>query len=140
MKVQFSKAINYIPEWNGNRSLPDEQQIKVVFKPLTMGDLLELMDAMQEMSLDIDPENLVGTKSLQANAKQVKILVETCGHLLPNYVTMTGLTDADDEAVEVSQLTNYTYYMEFAGELLNQLALTSMPTDAEEKNLVAQSG
>ena len=140
MKVRFSKSIDFIPEWNSNRALPDDEQIKVVFKPLTMGDLLELMDAMQEMSLNVDPKSLTGETATQASAKQVKLLVDTGGHLLPNYLTLTGLEDADGVIVGVEELTKYTYYMELAGELLNQLALTSMPTEAEEKNLVAQSG
>lgn len=42
MRIILERKGTYIPEWNGNRDLPKDEQIKVVFEYLTAIDKEEL--------------------------------------------------------------------------------------------------
>jgi hypothetical protein len=125
MKHTFSRNVPYVPEWNGNRSLPPDQQITAVIKPLKVNKLLILMDALGGMRGGTDP-NMLG------RAEVTKVLKEV-GHLLPEHVAITNLEDGDGP-VPMEDIIEYPIYMSLATELLMQCATVSMPSEVAEGN------
>jgi hypothetical protein len=122
MKVKFSREVPYTPEWNGNRDLPEKEQVKVILKPMQVADLLLVMDAM-------------GRKPGEAAAEQVDVgrLIREAGGILPKYITLQGLED-DNGPVAVEDILNFGAYVPLASELLMECARISMPSDAAEGN------
>ena len=133
MKVAFSREVKFTPKWNDNETLPENEQVKVLLRPLEMGDLVTLMDSLQTLSGgEIDPESLTAMGDTK-NIDQVKMLLEACGHLIPKNTTIDNLEDASGP-VTSKDVVKYPYYMELTAELLTELAGISMPTEVEEKN------
>lgn len=134
MKVSFSREVAYTPTWKGNNELPEEEQCKATLKPLEMEDLIKLMDSLQSASGgSVDPEALVATEGTQQIA-QVKELISACGHLIPKYTKIEGLSD-ESGTVTSDDIVKFPYYMELTAELLTELGSISMPNEVEEKNL-----
>jgi hypothetical protein len=128
MKVKFSREITYFPEWNGNRTLPAEDQIKAIIKPMKVGDLLTVMDAM-------------GTKpgeEVDRNSMDLTRLFTETAHILPKYVTVAGLED-EQGPVTIEDMLNFGHYVPLATELLMECARASMPSDNTEGNSPPQS-
>lgn len=126
MKIRFSRLVEYIPEWNGNKLLPVEDQIKCVIKPMVLGDLVILLDV------------LGGTKSsdgtnLEMTASSASRMIEATKDILPKYVTVTGLED-DDGPVTIQMLTMYAQYMPLASEIIMACANVSSPSETTEGN------
>lgn len=130
MKAKFSKRIKYIPEFDGNRQLPEAEQIVSYLMPLKVNDLLSLMDNLQSVKLE----------NPSSETKELKDLIDNCGELLPRYCELTNLTDADGEALTAKDITEYPYFLGLSGELLSQMAAVSMPDDEEVGNSNAQPG
>ena len=120
MKVKFSRSITFVPEWNGNKDLPETQQVKVVMKALEMDDLMKLIDQLQHVNQD------------DSNSK-LKELLGTCGNLIPKYCEVLNLQD-DTGEVTADLLVKYPWYLPLSVELLQELASISMPNEVEEKN------
>ena len=123
MKVKFSHEVPFTPLWNGNRDLPEAEQIKTTIKPMQVGDLLLVMDAM-------------GKKAGQPDADaplDIGRLINEAGNILPKYVTMTGLED-DHGPVSITQLLSFGAYIPLASELLMECARVSMPSETTEGN------
>jgi hypothetical protein len=127
MKVKFSLTREFVPEWQDNRELPDAEQCKCQMKTLESMDLLELADALERQGL----EGTVDTGKM--SAKDIKLLLEETGRLLPKYVTVENL-EGDEGQVTLEQIVTYPDFMELAVELLMQLANISQPTDDDVKN------
>lgn len=132
MKVQFSREVMYYPEWNGNLDLPENERVLVKLHPLKMGDLVSLMDVLQEASIGtVDPQSLTALDGRDVG--ELKQLVEACGDLIPKYAVVENLED-DTGPVNQDTLVNFPYFMELSAEILAKLAEVSMPTEVEEKN------
>lgn len=127
MKVQFSLAREYTPEWNGNRELPEDEQVKATLKTLESMDLLELADALERQGVDGEVD------STKMTAKDIKALLTETGRLLPKYVEVTGI-EGDDGPITMHQIIAYPDFMELAVELLMQLANISQPTEDDLGN------
>lgn len=126
MKIRFSRLVEYIPDWNGNKLLPVEDQIKCIIKPMVLGDLVILLDV------------LGGTKSsdgtnLEMTASSASRMIEATKDILPKYVTVTGLED-DDGPVTIQMLTMYAQYMPLASEIIMACANVSSPSETTEGN------
>lgn len=126
MKIRFSRLVEYIPDWNGNKLLPVEDQIKCLIKPMVLGDLVILLDV------------LGGTKSsdgtnLEMTASSASRMIEATKDILPKYVTVTGLED-DDGPVTIQMLTMYAQYMPLASEIIMACANVSSPSETTEGN------
>jgi hypothetical protein len=132
MKIKFSRTVVYIPEWNGNRSLPQGDQIICTIKPMVLGDLVILLDVLGGMT------NEDGTKTNLTAAEATK-MIEATKDILPKYVEMTGLED-DDGPVSVDQMTMYAQYMPLASEIIMACANISSPGQSTEGNLNAPQG
>jgi hypothetical protein len=121
MKVNFTQATPYTPKWRKNNELPVEEQFQTVLKPLDTDDLLLLMDAIGN-----DPQAKVDMERMKKMLKEI-------GHLIPKYVTITNLEDGSGPVTN-EHLIKFPFYMDLAAELVMQLAVVSMPTDADVKN------
>lgn len=124
MKFKFSRTKDYVPEWNGNRELPEEDQVKAVIRPMEIGDLLAMMDA-----IGASAANELEAKTQEDYFKIIKEFAD----IIPKYVTITGLSDEDGE-VSTSDLTRFAAYMPLATELAMYAVNISMPTVATEGN------
>ncbi len=127
MKVSFSLVTTYIPEWNENRELPEDEQVTVALKTLESMDMLELADALERQGVEGEVD------STKMTAKDIKALLKETGRLLPNYATVNGLEGADGP-VSIEQVVTYPDFMELAVELLMELANISQPNEDDIKN------
>ncbi len=128
MKIKFSLKRDFVPEFNGNRDLPEVDKIKCILTTLDNFDLLELGDAfsrsgMQDGELDTS----------KISAEQARILLDATVSIIPKYTELTGL-DGDDGPLTVEQIVRYPDFQELATELLVELARVSAPTEADTGN------
>lgn len=130
MKANFCRSVKYVPAWNKNNELPEAEQMHVMLKPLNMGDLLDLMDAIQVIQ-GIDPQDTNSLKKV--NAEAFRKMMDSAGHLLPKYAEVHNLED-ESGPVDTATLMSFPYYLELAAEILTQLASVSMPSEDDEKN------
>jgi hypothetical protein len=126
MKHKFSRAVSFIPEWQNNRGLAPNDQIKTLITPLKVAELLDLMDALGGAKITTD------AAALADNTDLTKV-VQQCGHLLPKHITLSGLED-DDGAVSIEDVVMYPAYLGLAAELIMQCAAVSMPSESAEGN------
>lgn len=128
MKIKFSLKRPFTPEFNGNRDLPEADQIKCILTTLDNFDLLELGDAFSRAGMN-DGELDTSTIS----AEQARVLLDATVSIIPKYTEMTGL-EGDDGPLTVEQIVRFPDFQELATELLVQLAQISAPTEADAKN------
>lgn len=127
MKVAFSKAKKYVPEYNDNQKQVDEVQFYAVLKPLTNNDLFLIMDAIQETGLTgkVDTTQLDGTKT----GPFVKLVPD----LLPRYIEIVNLKDEDGETISIETVATHAFFLPLQIELLLQLSAAGSPTDEDTK-------
>lgn len=126
MKVQFSREVEYIPTWKGNSE--GAESFKVLLSPMEMDDFLSLMDSIQTAGLDkLDQEK-------SGNVSALKELIKVCGHLIPKYCKIVGLTDESGTEISAADIVKYTYFIELSTEILTALGNNSVPTEEDEKN------
>ncbi len=138
MKINFSRSVPFIPEWNGNRNLLPGDQIKCSIQPMILGDLVVLLDVLGTVVKEKNEGDGEIAKQ-QMSASEAALMIDACKDLLPKYVTMTGLED-DDGPVGIEQITLYAQYMPLASEIIMACASISSPTPATEGNLPALQG
>ncbi len=131
MKVSFSRLVEYVPEWNGNKDLPEAEQVKVKLVPLEMGDLVGLMEVIQDFTGDADEEG----KTTVAMDKAVSVL-KNISHLSGS-IEVINLED-DSGPVTSEDIVKFPRFMELTMEVFNELASISMPNEEDEKNSKAQ--
>lgn len=128
MKIKFSLKRPFTPEFNGNKKLPDGEQIKCILTTLDNFDLLELGDAFSRAGMN---DGELDTSKI--DAAQARILLDATASIIPKYTEITGL-DCDDGPVTVDQVVRFPDFQELATELLVELAQISAPTEADAKN------
>ncbi len=124
MKVKFSREVPYIPEWNGNRDLPETDQVKATIKPMKVEDLILVMDAMGRKP---------GEAADTTNHMDMGRLIKEAGSIIPRYVTFTGLED-ESGPVSMEDMMSFGAYMPLMAELLMECAKVSMPSEMAEGN------
>lgn len=129
MKYQFSKEVNFTPEWNANLDLPEEERVAFVLKVPSMGDVLLLMDTLESAG---DKDGNVNEDSLDAGT--IHRLVDEARRLLPLYAEMSGLEGADDEVIDVDTICEYPQFIGLITEVLFKLIEISTPNEADTKN------
>src|SRR5258708_2948282 len=122
MKYAFSRTVDYIPDWNGNKKLDEKDQVSVVLKPMELEDMFLLMDATS------------GMDGANASIQRVKDVVKNAGHLLPKYATLRNLTGETGEEITINDLVTFPAFLNLASEILMKLATMSMPSEATEGN------
>lgn len=128
MKVNFSQKVKYIPTWRGNDKLPEAEQITAELTVLSMGSLMEVLDAFTRAGLGgkVNPEEL--------SSEQVKPVLEQFGDLLPKHIVISNLTDNDGAPLSIDQVVGYPFFLNLSMELLMKLTDISSPTDEDAKN------
>ena len=128
MKFEFTPASKFIPEWNGNRDLPEEEQITMIISVLEMGDLLDLMDLIESDSSEdqVDSDNL--------KPSTVKSIVEKAQQLLPKYITEFQGLDVDSGPISLEDLVQYPQFMSLVVEITFELINISTPNEDDRKN------
>lgn len=138
MKVKFSKSVQFTPEWNKNRELPEKDQIKLVLKPLLFDDLLAIMDALGGNKI-IQEVKESGAEAVRERVDMPRVIKEV-GALLPKYVTeFSGLED-DVGPITIEEITQYPAFLGLAIEVLMKLAEISSPSEETEGNSEGQPG
>lgn len=129
MKTDFSKDHDYTPEWNGNKELPEDEQVKCVLSVLDMDALMALLDAFTEVGI----EGEVDTDSI--DAAKIKPVLEQFGDLLPKHVTeLSNLFGKKGDALTIEDVVKYPVFLNLALELLMKLTEVSSPTDEDVGN------
>jgi hypothetical protein len=127
MKISFSEKITFVPEWKGNDKLPEDEQIKVTLKVMTMSDLLTVMDMFQASGLsgevDAAKVDVEKTKKVLAGAKEI----------LPKYAEITNL-ELDTGFASIETVVHYGTFTRLAMEILLKLAQISTPNEEEQGN------
>lgn len=137
MRVNFSKAVEYIPEWNGNTSLPTVQQIKVTLRPMRFEHVMSVMDAMGgNAALAAAQGGSAEELAAQINTAHVVTEIAT---ILPMYAENLLNLDGDEGALSIADISTYPSFMNLAVELLMKLVSISTPTETDEGNSEGQS-
>lgn len=128
MKINFSHTVPYTPTWRGNDELPDAEQIKCELKVLSMGSLMNLLDAFGSAGLkgEVDTEKV--------DASTIKPILEQFGDLLPAHVTIEGLYGPAGQAIDIKEIVEYPFFLNLCLELLMKLSEVSSPSDEDVKN------
>lgn len=132
MKVKFSSETKFLPEWNGNLKAPAAEQISCIIKPLVLGDMMILMDAMGSVSSS-------DGKPMQITGEQAMRLVSAAKDILPKYVQLNNLED-DDGPVGLDKITTYAQYLPLAAEIIMACINSSTPNQETEGNSSAPPG
>jgi hypothetical protein len=128
MKVTFSRAVEYVPRFNGNQALAAGDQIRATLDILKLGDFLDLSDTISRLGLGkkLDSETL----DIQA----MKTLLASGAKVLPKYVKLVNLFDQDGKQAEIGEIVEAPQFLGLCSELLVQLVSASMPGDPDVKN------
>lgn len=128
MKIQFSRTVDYRPTFNGNRDLPEGEQIRVVFHVIETTDLMVLLDAFQSVGIkDVAPD-------AKPDALQSRKLIDLVPNMLPRYVEISGLQGDDDKELSIQDVSTFSTFLGLQTELLMQLSIVSQPTAQAAKN------
>jgi hypothetical protein len=122
LKIEFSRTREYTPEYNGNKELPENEQLKAQIKVMTLNDLLDLGDTFKQA--DFEQGDL---KDMRID--QMKVLVNGAGKYVPKYVTLQG-----NDGFDLSDVVQYPQFLQLAAELLFSLLTFSQPTGTDVKN------
>lgn len=137
MKVKFSRLQKFVPAWNDNNELPEEEQFHVELKPMGLEDLIALMADIQSANGgEINAETLQesgGGLNIGKNIAKFQELLNSTEHLFGKYVTVHNLED-ESGPVTADDVMKVPFYLELGLEILMQLAAVSTPNKAEEKN------
>jgi hypothetical protein len=130
VKVRFSKSVEFVPAYNGNKALAPEDQFKADLRVLSTGDLLNVMDALQSSGVEgqIDTE--------RANVNNMKEVIALIPTLLPKYATIKNLQGEEGE-LTINDVIDASFFLPLQVELLLQLSVISTPSEDAEKNLNA---
>lgn len=131
MRYKFSLEHNYVPTWNGNKDLPEGEQIKVKIKPFEFGDTLLLLDALTQIGV-ADADGKVDTDKM--DAKSIKPLIEQFGALLPKAATVINLKDDAGGDIDIGTVVRFGAFFGLAAEILMYGVSISAPNESDTKN------
>lgn len=124
MKVKFTRSATYVPEWNGNKELPEKEQISVDIRPMEFGDLLEFFDAIGGAQAAMEGSTQLDTSAILKIAPSV----------LSKYVDKVENLEDGDGPVQLHDLMKYPVFMGLASEIIMEIAKISTPQEEAEKN------
>lgn len=128
MKVNFTTTAEFVPEFNGNRELPEAEQIKMKLTSLEMGENLHLVATLQAATgkTQVEKGDLDVDRQLA--------LIKACGTYIPGHVSeITG-----NENFTVADIVKWMPFAPLAAEILFQLVEISSPNEVDVKNLKPQ--
>lgn len=122
MKIEFSRSIKYTPEFNGNKELPENEQLKADISIMEITDLLDLGDAFKQAKFE--KGDLKDMK-----IEQQKTLVVNAAKYVCKYVKLTN-----NDGFSVDDVSKYPQFLQLSVELLFALLNGSKPNADDEKN------
>jgi hypothetical protein len=122
MKVAFSKEVAFVPEFNGNKALPEAEQLSFKLRPMTTLDLLDIMDVLKTAGFQVGEHTDMTTE-------QMKAVIGQAGKYIPKYATMAGA-----EGFGLEEVVGYQAFLALASEVLFQLVNISSPNASDVKN------
>lgn len=134
MRVQFSHAREFVPEWNKNRTLPPEEQLKYSLAPMELLDLLDLLDATQQAGITVKPDGTADIATLSGERND--LLLKRTVKYLTKYVTPTGssLLDAEGKDIPFGDVPKYIALAGLGSELIGALVAGATPSADDIKN------
>jgi hypothetical protein len=128
MKVKFSRSVTYVPAFGGNQELPETEQFTAELSVLDMGDMLNVMDALEasRVGTQVDTERLTMSQS--------RPFLELAPEILPKYVTLNNFTDESGAAIPIDEVVGKAFFIGLQIELLMQLSAISSPGEDASKN------
>lgn len=130
MKVKFSKERKYIPEWNGNLNLPEADQVYVIIKPIKLGDLITVMDAIARVGIKAGELN---ASALEANATKMITALNDAAPIITKHCTLFGLS-GDDGEITIQQTAENMQFFPLFSEIMAKAIEFSQPDAVTEKN------
>lgn len=122
MKVSFSTSQIYVPEFNKNKELPEDQQLKVNISTMELVDLLDLTDVLKSAKFERGDAK-------ELSVEQMKTIVREAGKYVPKYCKLINAEGFDAETV-----VKYSFFLALASELLFTLLNFSSVSEADVKN------
>lgn len=122
MKIEFSREVKYVPDFNKNKELPENEQLIVNIKVMSLGDLLDLMDVLKQANFEKGD-----VKDLTPG--QMKTIVTQAGKYIPKYCKLEHA-----EGFSVEDLAQFAVFMPLATEVLFTLLNSSSPNADDAKN------
>ena len=122
MHIKFSKEVTYLPEFEGDRDLPPEDQITAKLQPMELGELLDLREAFTNAGFEQGSVE-------QMTSKQMRAVLSQAGFFIPKYAKLEGNAN-----FTLDDIVRYAPFFGLAIELLFQLLSISSPNQDDEKN------
>lgn len=120
MKVRFTKNVEFTPVWNGNKELPDADQVKVSLKVMEFATLQQMLDDMRTLTT---PEG---------KPDAIRLLAKS-GETLATHAAIHNLA-SDEGDVTIADLVKYPTFLLLGMEIMMKLVEISMPTEKDEGN------
>lgn len=133
MKLNFTNVTIFTPMWNGNKDLPEDEQVKVTIKDMDLTDLIAVADAMGDLvgSGAMDQEKVPVT--------QIKSLITAAKEILPKYCTLENLEDSQGNPVQITDILGSSKYINLMLEVFTEIVNTSEVSEEDQGNSPAQS-
>jgi hypothetical protein len=122
VKTNFSLKQLYTPEWNGNKTLPEKDQLVAVMSMPDVQDTFEIIERLQANGVTAQDSATVGFARARAIAAQA-------GEYIPKYMVLEGA-----ENFSVEDVIKYPPYFNLAVELLFELVRFAQPSEDDTKN------
>jgi hypothetical protein len=141
MKTKFSRDLELTPEFNGNKALPAEEQLKYRLTPMELGDFYDVLDKLTMVAGAKAPDGTVDTEKLKIDTEKFdsnsqKQFMMVCQGFLPRYATSIGapLLAADDTPITIEEIAKYAPFVSLTAEIVTSLLSISTPTEVELGN------
>lgn len=132
MQTAFARKVDYVPTFDGNRDLPEQEQIKVKLTSLSTGDFFDIVTALGNISNEKGEIDL--GKAAKDGLLGVAPLLAKGANILPRYTEISGLLDAAGNPVTPAEVAAAPFFLGLTAELLGKLAEISAPKMADLKN------
>lgn len=110
MKLTLSRKTTYIPEWNGNRDLPEDQQIKVRYRYLTTEERNDFIAYAGDRSIASIAKDIFKSQVDSIENLEIEIEKETVENPTPDQ--LLGMPDL------------YPLFSEVSSEIISASAIT----------------
>ena len=137
MALKFSrKERTYIPKWGQNDELPEDDQISLSFKPLTVEDMFAVQRATK---VNLFGGLVIDEKDPDSFDKYWQLLREVIVTYTSNYKNIiVDDSEVSDPGSVIDALG--ADHMDLINEIFNHVVTVSTGTNEEAKNLEAESG
>lgn len=141
MRTTFSRARKITPVWNGNKELPENEQIAFEYTALEYGEwnqTSELMRRAIQRNIKLAEAAASDPNSIDMESDDGKQLIEVFKNLLPKNVKSVGApllaAVGDDKPVTMMEIATLQPFVTLAIELLATLMVVSAPSELDAKN------